>query len=59
VIQMKQPDAKELRLLEREPELDLELAAPPEPMDAAEVCWDPWLVALARIESLGEALLRN
>lgn len=56
---MKKPETRELRLLEREPELDLELAGPPEPMDAAEICWDPWLLALARIESLGEAALPN
>ena len=54
---VKKPERKELRLLEREPELDL--AAPPQPMDAAESCWDPWLLALARMESLEEAPLPN
>jgi hypothetical protein len=54
---MKKPERKDLRLLEREPELDL--ASPPQPMDAAESCWDPWLVALARMESLEEAPLPN
>jgi hypothetical protein len=49
---MKKPDPKEPRLLEREPE---PLAAPAAPMDAAESLWDPWLVALARMEAVDEA----
>jgi hypothetical protein len=46
---MKEPDEKELRLLKREPELT-PTPAPTSPMDAAESLWDPWLIALARIE---------
>lgn len=50
---MKKPESKEqLRLLEREPEL---VAALTEPMDAAESRWDPWLLALAKMEALAEA----
>jgi hypothetical protein len=50
---MKKPDPKEPRLLEREPE---PVVAPaPVPMDAAESLWDPWLVALARMEAANEA----
>jgi hypothetical protein len=49
---VRQPnDPKELRLLAREPEHP---PAPPpaevEEMDAAESRWDPWLVALAKME---------
>lgn len=48
----KKRDEKDLRLLEREPEL---LAAPAAEIDAAESAWDPWLLALARLEALNEA----
>jgi hypothetical protein len=48
----KKRDEKELRLLEREPEP----AAPVTPeIDAAESRWDPWLVALARMEEAAES----
>ncbi|HEY8122194.1 MAG TPA: hypothetical protein VII78_12815 [Myxococcota bacterium] len=51
---MKNWNENELRLLSREP--DPEPAPTPDPaaapeMDAAESCWDPWLLALARIEA--------
>jgi hypothetical protein len=45
---MKKPNPKELRLLEREPE---PLPPPTPEMDAAESRWDPWLLALARVEA--------
>ena len=47
---MKKPDSKALRLLEREPEPELQL--PIAEIDAAESRWDPWLLALAKIEAL-------
>jgi hypothetical protein len=47
---MKRPDEKEQRLLKREPEL-APTPTPTSPMDAAESRWDPWLIALARIEA--------
>jgi hypothetical protein len=43
---------KKLRLLEREPEIT---PAAPAEMDAAESRWDPWLLALARLEMQNEA----
>jgi hypothetical protein len=49
---MKKLDEKELLLLKREAEPDLAPTPPPtSPMDAAESRWDPWLIALARIEA--------
>jgi hypothetical protein len=50
---MKRVDEKELRLLEREPD-PAELASREE-MDAAVSCWDPWLIALARVEAAESA----
>jgi hypothetical protein len=47
---MTKPDEKELRLLRREAEPE-PAPTPAAPMDAAESCWDPWLIALARIEA--------
>jgi len=47
---MKKSDERELLLLKREPEL-APTPAPTSPMDAAESRWDPWLIALARIEA--------
>jgi hypothetical protein len=44
-------DEKKLGLLERE--ADNAPAAPRE-MDAAESRWDPWLLALAKLEAQGE-----
>jgi len=49
---MTKSDEKALRLLKREPEPDVTpMPAPTSPMDAAESRWDPWLIALARIEA--------
>jgi hypothetical protein len=48
----KKRDEKELRLLEREPEPTA--AVTPE-IDAAESRWDPWLVALARMEQAADS----
>jgi hypothetical protein len=49
---MKRDDEKP-RLVERDPELELEIARVTK-MDAAESRWDPWLLALARIEAQRE-----
>jgi hypothetical protein len=52
-VAMKKPAAKELRLLKREAEPEPAPPPTPEsPMDAAESRWDPWLLALARMEAL-------
>jgi hypothetical protein len=49
---MRRPDEKELRLLKREAEPEIaSTPAATSPMDAAESRWDPWLIALARIEA--------
>jgi hypothetical protein len=49
----------ELRLLEREAEPEPEVTnpglVPPTEIDVAESRWDPWLLALARIEAQSEA----
>ena len=45
---MKKRDEKDLRLLEIEPGQG---TLPPLEMDAAESRWDPWLLALARMEA--------
>jgi hypothetical protein len=50
---MKKPEEKALRLVEREAEPEL-APGPAAPMDAAESRWDPWLIALARMESDSE-----
>jgi hypothetical protein len=52
---MTRPDEKDLRLLERDVDLELpELPELPEPLDAAESRWDPWLLALAQLEAEAE-----
>ena len=48
----KKSDDRDLRLREREAEPTAPVALE---MDAAECRWDPWLLALARMEALSEA----
>lgn len=51
---MKKLNQKELQLIEHEAEPALPA---PDEIDAAESRWDPWLLALARMEVLSEARL--
>ena len=53
----KKRDETELRLLEREPEVAETSLVQIAEIDVAESLWDPWLLALARMEAQSEVRL--